>query len=362
MLKGRRLLVRLGCFLFALTMFVQTGMTAMANSSKDYLDSLNGGIATILDPSAYNTTEIADATAKALEEAEKKAQEEESKLVMANVQNTLNVRQEPNEEAEKVGKLYKDCGGTVLERKDGWTKLQSGNLIGWASDDYLLFGEEAEAVANDVGQLLATNDTDALRLRMEASTESGILGLIAKGEEMEVLEILDNGWLCVDYENGNGYVSQDYVDVHFLIDSGETLEEIEERKKAEEAAKAKLVTNYGAATVGADDTRLLAALIQCEAGNQPYEGMVAVGAVVMNRVRSSAYPDNVYGVIYASGQFTPALSGKVDNLYVSGNIYESCIKAAEEAIAGNTNVGGATHFRRDNGTREGIVIGQHIFW
>ena len=107
---------------------------------------------------------------------------------------------------------------------------------------------------------------------------------------------------------------------------------------------------------------LLAALIQCEAGSEPYEGQLAVGAVVMNRVRSGAYPDNIYGVIYASGQFTPAMSGKVDALYVSGKVKDSCIQAAQEAIAGNTNVGSATHFRRNNGTREGIVIGKQIFW
>ena len=107
---------------------------------------------------------------------------------------------------------------------------------------------------------------------------------------------------------------------------------------------------------------LLAALIQCEAGGESYEGQLAVGAVVMNRVRSGAYPDNVYGVIYASGQFTPALNGKVDQVYLSGRIRESCIKAAEEAIAGNTNVGAACHFRRDNGTRDGVVIGHQVFF
>lgn len=361
MLKGRRLLAPLSALLFACILFFGTGTTAMANSTKNYLDSLNGGVASIIDPSVYNSTDILNATIKAQQKALEEAQPE-STLVMANVQNTLNVRVEPNEEAEKAGKLYRDCGGTVLERKDGWTKLQSGNLVGWASDEYLLFGEEAEELASQVGQLLATNETDALRLRKEPSTEVGFYSMIPKGEELEVVEVRDDGWVCVDYDDVNGYVSGEYVDIHFLIDSGETMEEIKARKKAEEEAKAKLVTNYGAVTVGADDTMLLAALIQCEAGSEPYEGMLAVGAVVMNRVRSAAYPNDIYGVIYASGQFTPAMSGKVDALYVSGKIKDSCIQAAQEAIAGNTNVGGATHFRRNNGTREGIVVGKQIFW
>lgn len=360
MLKGRRPSVLLGTTALVLGMFFTTDMTAMANSSKNYLDTLNGGVAAIIDPSVYNTSDIFDA-ALAAQQA-KAQQEEESTLVMVNVQSTLNVRTEPNEEAEKIGKLYKDCGGTILEQKDGWTKLKSGNLEGWASNEYLLFGEEAEELANQVGQLLATNEADALRMRQEPSTEAAVYTTIAKGEEMEVIEVTEDNWVEVNYDGLNGFVSGDYVKVHFQIDSGETLEEIKAREKAEKEAKAKLVTNYGAATVDADDTMLLAALIQCEAGGEPYEGQLAVGAVVMNRVRSAAYPNDIYGVIYASGQFTPAMSGKVDSLYLSGNIRESCIKAAEEAIAGNTNVGDATHFRRNNGTREGIVIGKQIFW
>lgn len=360
MLKGRRLFGCLSGLILSLVIMTTTNMTAMANGSKNYLDTLNAGVATIIDPSAYNSSQIAQATTEALKLSEE--QENKSTLVMANVQNALNVRAEANEEAEKVGKLYKDCGGQILERANGWTKIQSGNLIGWAKDDYLLFEEEAEAVASDVGTLLATNETDTLRVRMEPSTEAGVYGLLPKGEEMEVMEVREDGWICVDYEGGDGYVSEDYVNVHFLIDSGETIEEIKAREQAEKEAKAKLVTNYGAATVGADDTMLLAALIQCEAGGEPYEGQLAVGAVVMNRIRSGAYPDNIYGVTYASGQFTPALSGKVDRVYASGKIKESCIQAAQEAIAGSTNVGEATHFRRNNGTREGIVIGNHVFW
>ena len=111
----------------------------------------------------------------------------------------------------------------------------------------------------------------------------------------------------------------------------------------------------------ADDVTLLAALIQCEAGNQSYEGKLAVGAVVMNRVRSGAYPSTLYSVIYASGQFSPAGSGKVDRAIASGNLKSSCVQAAREALSGTSNVGTATHFKRA-GAHEGIVIGGHVFW
>ncbi len=77
-------------------------------------------------------------------------------IVMTSVQNVLNVRTEPDSEAELAGYLYADCGGTVLEQKDGWTKLESGELTGWANNDYLLFGEEARKAAKDAGRIVAT--------------------------------------------------------------------------------------------------------------------------------------------------------------------------------------------------------------
>ena len=150
------------------------------------------------------------------------------------------------------------------------------------------------------------------------------------------------------------------VRTEFLVDKGETYEEIKERKKKEQEERAKLIANLGAVAVGTTDDVLLGALVQCEAGNQCYEGKLAVAAVVMNRVRSAAYPDTIGGVIYASGQFTPAGNGKVERRLQLG-VDESCLQAAREAIAGATNVGTMTHFRRA-GNREGLVIQDHVFW
>ena len=146
---------------------------------------------------------------------------------------------------------------------------------------------------------------------------------------------------------------------HYLnIDEGETLIAIQKRE--EEERKAKLTANRGAVVVGGDDTRLLAALIYCEAGIETYNGKLAVGAVVMNRVRSAAYPNTISGVIFASGQFTPALNGKVARVY-GGDIPESCWEAARAAINGETNVGDATHFRRA-GNHDGLLIDRQVFW
>lgn len=285
-------------------------------------------------------------------------------LVMADVNEAMNVREEPDASSTKIGVLYKDCGGTVLEQTEGWTKIKSGGLTGWASNDYLLFGEEAKALASEVGVTTATVKTDSLRIRREPSMDSHVLGLVGTGDKLEVIREDDgSGFVMVDFDGADGYVSAEYVDISFRIDNGETLEEIRKREEEERKAKlkAKLTANQGAVKTSDDELRLLAALIQCEAGNQPYEGQLAVGAVVMNRVRSGAYPNSVVGVVYASGQFTPAGTGHVADLYNNGGIKDSCMQAAQAAINGQTTVGGATHFRRA-GAHDGIVIGGHVFW
>ena len=362
MLKSKKVFAAAtGVMVFCLGM--QTHMVAQAGS--DGLDQLRGGVASVLNPGVSNSREAVNATAMKLNielDPPKEVIQEESqagRLVMANVENALNVRAEANETADKVGMLYKDCGGTILERKDGWTKLQSGNIIGWASDVFLLFDDEARELANNVGKMVATINTEALRVRSAPNTESDIYGMLPKGEIVEVVERKEDGWICVDYEGSDGYVSEEFVVLDFMIDSGETMDEIREREEKEEEAKRH--KNYGQYTTDVDTRTLLAALIHCEACGESYEGQVAVGVVVMNRVRSSAYPNTISGVIYASGQFTPAMTGRLQQVLDSGSIYESCFKAADEALSGVSNVGDLTHFRRNNG-REGLVIGNHVFY
>lgn len=391
---NRRLFRMLSCFIMGLFFMTAMNITAVASSSsKEYLDTLNTGVAALLDPAAgrgaiaYADAEVtperesstvsgnstdtavmpenaatlaADAASDRRATEKKEAQKKETNLVMADVQNALNVRAEADEESDKIGLLYRDCGGKILERKDGWTRLQSGDLIGWAKDDYLLFEEDARQMAEEVGNLIVTIQTDALRVRKEPNIDAGIYVVMAQDDELNVIEVIDEDWVSVEYEDKIGYVSAEYVNLDFHIDAGETMTAIKAREKAEAEAKAKLTADQGAVVAGADDTRLLAALIYCEAGNQGYDGQLAVGAAVMNRVRSGAYPNSITGVIYASGQFTPALNGKVARAY-GGNLPDSCIQAAQEAINGATNIGTATHFKRA-GVHDGIVIGAHVFW
>ena len=350
MLRRYRLL--LACLILGISL---CGLSLEAQAT-DGNDFLSVGVSQIVDPTgkAANAETIRELT----ELSEANGGQEETDLVMANVQVAMNVREEADEESAKIGLLYKDCGGRILERKDGWTRLRSGDLVGWANDDYLLFGEDAEALANEVGNLIVQIETDTLCVRREPETDAETLGFIPRDEELEIIGELDDEWISVNYEGETGYVSSEYVDVDFHIDEGETLIAINKREEAEREAK--LTANRRAVVVGGDDTRLLAALIFCEAGIETYNGKLAVGAVVMNRVRSAAYPNTISGVIFASGQFTPAMNGKVARVY-GGDIPESCWEAARAAINGETNVGDATHFRRA-GNHEGLLIDRQVFW
>ena len=323
---------------------------------------MTAGVADILDANISMEKEELIAYAKNSVKAEKK---EESTLVMAKVNEFVNMRQEADQDAEKIGVLYKDCGGEIVEQKAEWTKVKSGDVTGWIKNEYLYFGNEAKALAEDVGMLTAYSETETLRVRMDADMQSGVLGLLANGEAVEAIAE-EGDWVSVNYEGTKGYVAKEYVKVVFDIDKAESMAVIKAREEAERAraaaaAEAKRVAQKEAVMASASEVDILAALIQCEAGGEPYEGQVAVGAVVMNRVRSGGYPNTITDVIYASGQFVPASKGKMESLILNGNIKASCVQAANEVINGACNVGDALHFRRNNG-RDGLVIGNHVFY
>ena len=376
---GNQLLT--GSFIIAISVITVAAQSVVSQAlERGDHDFPSAGAAALLNLTGdYGEEETSDEPETELNITDKFNQEEErimSELAMANVTNTLNVRAEASEDSEKVGYLYRDCGGTILEQKDGWTKISSGALTGWCSDDYLVFGDEAVDMARDVGRWLVTLNSEAVRVRTEPSTDADVMALLAKGDYADFVEIINDDWISVDYGGDLGYINTAYINISLHIDEGETVEAVKMRQAIEEEMKRKAAEeeaarlaaefdktrkqNRGAVSADADELRLLGALIYCEAGNQTYEGMVAVGAVVMNRVKSPAYPNTIYSVIYASGQFTPAMSGKVATVYTNG-VPDTCIMAAAAAINGETTVGAATHFRRNNG-REGFVLGDHVFW
>jgi len=139
------------------------------------------------------------------------------------------------------------------------------------------------------------------------------------------------------------------------------------KKLAEEIAMSKLSAqskwrDISEVEFAEGDRYLLANLIYCEAGGEPYAGQLAVGAVVINRVLSGVYPDTVTGVIYQNKQFSPAGSGRLALALSENRATAACYKAADEAMAGQTNVGNCVYFRTPIEGLTGIRIGGHIFY
>ena len=138
--------------------------------------------------------------------------------------------------------------------------------------------------------------------------------------------------------------------------------QLEEERRLSALAAASAKRDISEVTFADGDRYLLANLIYCEAGGEPYEGKVAVGAVVINRVLSSVYPDTMTGVIYQRKQFSPVASGRLAAALAAGKATQSCYQAADEAMAGVTNVGNCVYFRTPIEGLTGISIGGHIFY
>ena len=291
-------------------------------------------------------------------------EEEWEEKVLANVEDYVTVRSEPNAESTALGRMFKGDGGEVVERLEGWTRVQSGNVNGYVNNDYLLFGYEAYEQAQEEVTLTATSLTGGLRIRSEASTEAKILKNVGEGTKLDVVEGEETEgaeWIHIQYaEEKTGYVSAEYVSVEFELGEAMTMDEI--KKKEAEEKREKLKQQLDSFKANGNEVTLLAALIQAEGGNQPYDGQVAIGAVVMNRVKSGRYPSSIADVIYDPGQFGPVSNGTIAR-YLAGP-KASCMQAAQEAINGYTTIGSYTHFRRagyDAGP-DSIVIGSHVFY
>ncbi len=285
------------------------------------------------------------------------------KRCMPNVKEYVTIRTEASTQSEAVGRLYKGGAAEVLERGDEWTKVISGDCEGYIASQYLEFGAEARKIAQRDCSYVATITADALKVRAEASTESKTRDLIGHGEKVNVLGE-EGDWLKIEYGSGDSYIKAEYTVIEFEVGEAQTMEQIRAAEEAAEAArkKAELKKNYEAVVASGDETALLGALIEMEAGNQPYEGQLAVGAVVMNRVRSSRYPNTIADVIYAPGQF-PYVSARVHEVMARG-VKPSCLQAAQEAISGVSNVGSFTRFKSSRSSVNGanIVIAGPVFY
>lgn len=196
--------------------------------------------ATLSDTVSFDK-EIVEAVTMPDSAADEATTEEEdfTSLVIAQVNDYVNVRDYPDEEEGNiVGKLYDKSVGQFLEEKDGWYKIESGNCTGWVKGEYCVTGAAAVSLAKEVGTRIATVNTTTLKVREEASMDSSVLGLVPIEDDLLVVEELD-GWVKVDIEEGYGYVSDEYVDLHTEFVTAESKEEEEARLAKEKAERDK---------------------------------------------------------------------------------------------------------------------------
>lgn len=183
-------------------------------------------------------------------ELEAKREEEGFKsLVIAKVNDYVNVRSIPSEEGEILGKLYDKSVGEFVSEQDGWYEITSGSVTGYVKAEYCVTGEDAVELAKAVGTRIATVTTTTLKVREEPSLEATVLGLVPIEDQLLVTEELD-GWVKVNIEEGDGYVSTDYVSLSTEFVKAESKAE-EEARLAKEAAERKAAQEAAAKAAAA---------------------------------------------------------------------------------------------------------------
>ena len=274
-----------------------------------------------------------------------------STMAAANVEGYANIRSEANADSEIVGVLMPGYAVTVTEKGDEWSKISSNGVEGYIKNEYLVFGEEAKAHYRNMCGITGVVQADSLRVREAASTDSAQVGTLTQNGEVSVFgEEAD--WYQIQYSGSSAYVHADYVTLS---------EELKGAVSMEEYQASQTVSAGSSSVISADsnDVAMLAALIECEAGGESYTGMVAVGAVVVNRVNSGSFPNSISGVIYQSGQFTPVATGTFQSVLARG-ARSDCYAAAQAALAGESPVGGCLYF--NSGYGSGIQIGYQHFY
>lgn len=204
------------------------------------LASAGGGISTTSPKKIEDTIVVSEGYTKDLKTAAGSGMTEEEEsfknLVIAKVNDYVNVRDSASEDGSIVGKLYNKSVGTYVDEENGWYKISSGSVEGFVKAEYCVTGEDAVEYAKEVGTRIATVQTETLYVREQAGLDASIIGMVPDQDELIVTEELD-GWVKVNIEEGDGYVSTDYVTLSTEFVKAESIAEEEARLAKEEAAR-----------------------------------------------------------------------------------------------------------------------------
>ncbi len=229
----------------AVLAFSCSGITAAAAESSSSV-FMSGGVGYALaqgnrmeNTDSWELDSIAEFTGLDKAQSDEPTEEDMFRnLVIAQVKRYVNVRSIPSEEGEILGKLYDNSVGTFLGEENGWYKISSGSVTGYVKADYCVTGDAAVEIAKQVGKRFAKVTTQTLFVRKEPSLEAPILSMVPEGDELLVLDEVE-GWVKVDVEEGTGWISTDYTELHSEFVQAESKEEEEARLKKEEEERKK---------------------------------------------------------------------------------------------------------------------------
>ena len=244
-----------------------------------------------------------------------------SDKVAANVLTYANIREGADVSSQCIGRLPSGAVATVVGNDEGWLQVTSGEVNGYIREDLVVSGDEAR---NLYEAMYGAGDISAEAVTVDAEAEAAAAEAAAQASQ----------------------VSAEAVQP----EQGQAAEETEADSSQAAAQEVSVSTS---------DLDLMAAIIECEAGGESYEGKVGVGAVIMNRIRSGEFPNTLSEVIYQSGQFEPTWTGKLSNV-LSRGASEACYAAAQDVFAGANTIGDRLFFHAGGGS--GLTIGNQTFY
>lgn len=229
------------CILAGSMVVTMAPVTALADTNTEVANYITGGItgfsagahSAINESVVWEEVEVSENETPVV--AEPIVVSEYANIAIAQVNEYLNIREEANEGAEVIGKLYPNGAATVLEIVGDWTKITSGSVTGYVASQYIIVGDEE--VCKSASKRVGTVTTETLKLRKEPNTDCGVYTLLSLDEKVTVLEDAAEGWYKIQTGNYTGYVSADYMSVETEYTYAESKEEEQARLAAEKAAR-----------------------------------------------------------------------------------------------------------------------------
>ena len=281
----------------------------------------------------------------------------------------LDIHAGANTASAVVGQVMEDGHVAILAKYNDWVQIQAGEIAGWVPAENLVETEISNEEAVAANEQVIAERTGATASEDEFFAEEEVQQDETAALQAEASEAAQNEIEEVQAAEEAARIEAETQAKAAAEEAAQLEAEAQAKAAAEEAARIAAGAQQAAlaaqaaqtAAISAEELKLLANIIYCEAGSESYVGKVAVGNVIMNRVKSASQPNTITEVVYAKGQFSPVRNGSLQRALSSDKADAACYQAAIEALAGAQPVGGKLFFRRNNG-RSGQVIGHHVFY